>query len=236
VASPSDTVSGVFATFRQMANGPGHFISAIALTAGALTLSGCAGLTGSAEEQPQQPLPSTSVSAVSSSTAPPATNLPAPPSAATTESGTPNEAPGDLGDVAATRNGTVKKEKATLAVYPIRRSDTLAVMHFTLTLDPAAEGSMYVLDVLSDGDGTTGEGGSANAVDGVRLVDTVRRKVYLAASDGKGTCLCSRSPGGMLEPGRSSTFYVTYAAPPAEIGALDVSFPQFGTVSRVPVQ
>jgi hypothetical protein len=67
-------------------------------------------------------------------------------------------------------------------------------------------------------------------------VDSARRKVYLPASDGKGNCLCSRDLKGDLEPGHTYTFYATYAAPPAEVSVLDVSFPQFGTVSRVPVQ
>ena len=66
--------------------------------------------------------------------------------------------------------------------------------------------------------------------------DTARRKVYLAASDGQGRCLLSRKLSGDLEPGETYTFYATYAAPPAEATALDVSFPNFGTIPRVPVQ
>jgi hypothetical protein len=73
-------------------------------------------------------------------------------------------------------------------------------------------------------------------VDGVRLADSVRRKAYLAASDSEGQCMCSRHLIGDLEPGITYTFYATYAAPPAEVTGLDVSFPHFGTVSRVPVQ
>jgi hypothetical protein len=236
VASASDTVSRVFAAFRQMAHRPVHLIGAIALTAGALTLSGCGGLLGSPDEQPQQPGPSSSASAISSPSAPPATDLPATPSAAGTPSGAPNGAPTDLGAPAATRDGTADHQKATVAVYPIRRADTLAVMHFTVTVDPAAEDGIFVFDLFSDGDATTGDAASSTAVDGVRLVDTARRKVYLAASDGKGKCLCTRDMRGDLEPGHTYTFYATYAAPPAEATALDVSFPQFGTVSRVPVQ
>jgi hypothetical protein len=141
-----------------------------------------------------------------------------------------------LGAPAATRDGTADDQKATLAVYPVRRSDTLAVMHFTVTVDPAAEDGIFVFELFSDGDSTTGDAASATSVDGVRLVDSARRKVYLAASDGKGMCLCSRALRGYLEPGNTYTFYATYAAPPAEVTALDVSFPNFGTVSRVPVQ
>jgi hypothetical protein len=109
-------------------------------------------------------------------------------------------------------------------------------MHFTVTVDPDAEDGIFVYQLFGDGDATTGDGESATSVDGVRLVDTARRKVYLAASDGKGKCLCSRGLSGDLESGHTYTFYGTYAAPPAEVAVLDVSFPQFGTVSRVPVQ
>jgi hypothetical protein len=109
-------------------------------------------------------------------------------------------------------------------------------MHFTVAVDPEAEDGIFVFDLFSDGDSTTGDAQSSTSVDGVRLVDSARRKVYLAASDGKGNCLCSRALRGNLEPGHTYTFYATYAAPPPEVTALDVSFPQFGTVSRVPVQ
>ena len=134
------------------------------------------------------------------------------------------------------RIGTADDQKATLAVYPVRRSDTLAVMHFTVAVDPNADDGIFVFDLFGDADSTTGDASSSTSVDGVRLVDSVRRKVYLPASDGKGNCLCSRDLKGDLEPGHTYTFYATYAAPPAEVSVLDVSFPQFGTVSRVPVQ
>jgi hypothetical protein len=112
----------------------------------------------------------------------------------------------------------------------------LATLHFTVTVDPAADDGIFVLDLFGDGDPTTGDSQSATSVDGVRLVDSARRKLYLAASDGKGNCLCTRGLQGDLEAGHTYTFYATYAAPPAEVTAVDVSFPQFGTVSRVPVQ
>ena len=107
-------------------------------------------------------------------------------------------------------------------------------MHFTLTVDPAAD-DVFVLDLFGDGDPTTGDSQSATSVDSIHLANA-RRKLYLAASNGKGNCLCTRGLQGDLEPGHTYTFYATSAAPPAEVAALDVSFPQFGTVSRVPVQ
>jgi hypothetical protein len=219
-----------------MTNTPGRWFGWVALMALPLALAGCGGLLGSAGDEPQQPAPSASASAVSTSAASTPANGPATPSAGSTAAGTPNGTPTDLGAPAATRDGTADHQKATVAVYAIRRSDTLAVMHFTVTVDPDAEDGIFVFDLFSDGDATTGDGNSSTSVDGVRLVDSARRKVYLAASDGKGKCLCTRDMRGDLEPGHTYTFYATYAAPPAEVTALDVAFPQFGTVSRVPVQ
>ncbi len=219
-----------------MTKTPGRWLGWVALMALPLALASCGGLLGSAGDEPQQPAPSASASAVATSAASTPANGPATPSAGSTATGTPNGAPTDLGAPAATRDGTADHQKATVAVYAIRRSDTLAVMHFTVTVDPDAEDGIFVFDLFSDGDATTGDGNSSTSVDGVRLVDSARRKVYLAASDGKGKCLCTRDMKGYLEPGHTYTFYATYAAPPAEVTALDVAFPQFGTVSRVPVQ
>lgn len=233
--SLSDTVSVVFAAIRQTTTPRRRWFSLIVLAA-TIPLAGCSGLRGSGGDEPQQPAPSASASAVTTSAAATPVNVPATPGPGTTASETPNGVPTDLGTPAATRDGTADEQKATLAVYPIRRSDTLAVMHFTVAVDPEAEDGIFVFDLFSDGDSTTGDAQSSTSVDGVRLVDSARRKVYLAASDGKGNCLCSRALRGNLEPGHSYTFYATYAAPPAEVTALDVSFPQFGTVSRVPVQ
>jgi hypothetical protein len=202
----------------------------------ALILSGCGGLLGTDTDEPRQPTPSAPASAITTPPAPPPTDLTATPSAGASASGAPYGAPSDLGAPAATRDGTADHQKATVAVYPIRRSDTLAVMHFTVTVDPSAKDGIFVYDLFTDGDSTTGEGGTSISVDGVRLVDSVRRKAYLAASDSEGQCMCSRHLTGDLEPGITYTFYATYAAPPAEVSALDVSFPLFGTVSRVPVQ
>jgi len=227
-------VSGVLAAFGQIANKPTRLFSAITVTA-VLPLAGCGGLPGSAGNEPQQPAQSVSVSAAASSSVP-ATGIPATPTAGSTASGAPNGVPSDLGDPAATRNGTADGKPATLAVYRIRRSDTLAVLYFTVTVDPSVEGGIPFYKLFNDYDPTTGEGGALSSVDGVRLVDSGRRKLYLAASDGKGACLCSRSIALTLESGDPYTFYATYAAPPTEVTALDVSFPHFGTISHVPVQ
>ena len=228
-------MSVVQAALRQTANTSGCRIGAIAVAA-ALLLSGCSGIPGTDIDEPQQPAPSAPGSAVSTSAAPTVVGAPTTPGAGATTSGTSNGAPSDLGAPAATRDGTADHQKATIAVYPIRRSDTLAVLHFTVTVDPSAKDGIFVVNLFMDGDSTTGEGNSSVSVDGVRLVDNVGRKAYLAASDGEGQCMCSRHLTGDLEPGNTYTFYSTYAAPPAEVTSLDVSFPQFGTVSRVPVQ
>jgi hypothetical protein len=96
------------------------------------------GVLGTDTDEPQKPAPSASASTVTTPPAPPATDLPVTPSAGATASGAPNGVPSDLG-APATRAGTADHQKATLAVYPIRRSDTLAVMHFTVTVDPLGQ-------------------------------------------------------------------------------------------------
>jgi hypothetical protein len=66
-----------------------------------------------------------------------------------------------LGAPAATRDGTADEQKATLAVYPVRRSDTLAVMHFTVAVDTNADDGIFVFDLFGDGDSTTGDASSS---------------------------------------------------------------------------
>ena len=214
--SPSDTVSRVLETLRQRSHKPGAWAGAIAVTA-TLLLSGCSGVPGSAGDQPQQPAPSASSSAVATTPAPAATD-PATSGAGATESGAPNESPSDLGDPAATRNGTADDQKAKLVVYPVRRSDTLATMHFTLTVDPAADDGIFVLDLFGDGDPTTGDSQSATlpwtafaswtmpAASSISRPATAKATVCVPA-------VCK----GIWSRGHTYTFYATYAAPPRKV-------------------
>ena len=57
------------------------------------------------------------------------------------------------------------------------------------------------------------------------------------ASDGKGRCLCSRNLNSMfLDYGNPMLLSASFAAPPADVAAIDVRIPNFGTVKNVPVQ
>ena len=75
------------------------------------------------------------------------------------------------------------------------------------------------------------------AADGLSLVDVKNSKLYLVASDGAGTCLCSRGLSGVfLSRNLPAIFSATFAAPPADITTVDMRIPTFGTVRNVPVQ
>ena len=73
-------------------------------------------------------------------------------------------------------------------------------------------------------------------MDGIQLVDGKHSKLYLVASDGDGTCLCSRGLSAVfLDSGEPLLLSATYAAPPADVTAVDVRVPNFGIITNVPV-
>ena len=76
-----------------------------------------------------------------------------------------------------------------------------------------------------------------DAADGLRLVDGKNAKLYLVASDGNGTCVCTGDLNGVfLEDDVPQLFSATFAAPPGDLTTVDVRVPTFGTVKGVPVQ
>ena len=127
----------------------------------------------------------------------------------------------------------------TLTVYPIRRSSTLAVIDFTLSIAPAAPGeepkSLLLTTQFDDRNSRTGER-SPYSVDGVKLIDTENRKAYLVASETSGRCLCSNDLDALnAKSGETHSFYATFAAPPAGVTELEFNLPRFGAIPRVPV-
>ena len=78
---------------------------------------------------------------------------------------------------------------------------------------------------------------TGDAADGLQLVDGKNAKLYLVASDGQGRCLCSRNLSNLfLDYGNPVPLSASFAAPPADITAVQVRIPGFGTVKNVPVQ
>jgi hypothetical protein len=207
-----------------------------------VTVGGC-GLssdTGSTEPRAADATSSASTASPSPSSSPSAT-----PSDATSTAGASDGADGadgadggGLGDPVTTRTSDDDGFSLRLTVYPVRRDGDLAVLNFTVRVDSAQRpGSHWqVAQTLSDGDYRASDF-SGDTVDGVKLTDSAHRLLHLVASDGRGSCLCSRGLSStFIDPGATKTFDATYAAPPAGVDEVTLSFPLFGTVTGVPVE
>jgi hypothetical protein len=123
-------------------------------------------------------------------------------------------------------------------VFAVERRGTLADLNFAVSLLEAedADDDFQVAQTFSDGNYDSADA-SGFAVDGVRLLDGTNGKVHLAASDGQGSCLCTRDLSGtFIDPGDTIVMSATYAAPPEDVDAVSVQIPKFGTFTDVPVQ
>ncbi|ASU84892.1 hypothetical protein CDO52_20720 [Nocardiopsis gilva YIM 90087] len=80
-----------------------------------------------------------------------------------------------------------------------------------------------------------GRGGKED-VSGVKLIDPDNGKVHLPATDSNGDCVCSSYSGSMsFEPDDSVLYSATYGAPPEDVKTMDVSIPNVGTLTDVPL-
>lgn len=167
----------------------------------------------------------------------PAGTAPASPTAGQPTPADPGASSGaaPLGEVFATRTSAMGSVKVTMQLYPLQRDGS--VSHLNLTLSAPATGTEgQVTQLLSDSNPKAGDS-TSDAADGIQVVDGKNSKLYLVASDGSGTCLCSRSLGRtFLEDDLPVLVTATYAAPPADVSTVDLLVPSFGTVKGVPVQ
>ncbi|WP_344163238.1 hypothetical protein [Nocardiopsis rhodophaea] len=113
------------------------------------------------------------------------------------------------------------------AVHELSRGAKTVELTFSVT-NIGDEKSDSVFDFL-------GSGGKYNT-SGVKLIDPDNGKVHLAATDSNGDCVCSSYEGLMeFEPGNSVLFSATYGAPPEDVKTMDVSIPNVGTLTNVPL-
>jgi hypothetical protein len=144
----------------------------------------------------------------------------------------------ELGDPVATRKAGVHGYQLRVDVFAVERRGTLADLNFAVSLLEAedADDDFQVAQTFSDGNYDSADA-SGFAVDGVRLLDGTNGKVHLAASDGQGSCLCTRDLSGtFIDPGDTIVMSATYAAPPEDVDTVSVQIPKFGTFTDVPVQ
>ena len=110
----------------------------------------------------------------------------------------------ELGQPVASRTSSNDGIPVTITMYPVIRSGTTSSVNFTLSSPGKDDKDLQVADILSDGDWQTSDA-SGHAADGLALVDGKNSKLYLVASDGKGTCLCSRQLGVLAQPRTAMT-------------------------------
>lgn len=212
----------------------------IGVAAAVACLAGCsatqvppaAPAPASASGTPVAPVETVSAAAPSASTgqAPPA--APEPNVSAST-SASPSPSPALEEQPVAVRPGSLNGTLVKAYVYPVHRGAELATanilvksddpdMHFTLS------------STFSDGDPEV-SASTKEAVDGFRLVDTKAKKAYLPATNGSGSCLCTPIGSALYLYTSQVWITVVFAAPPADVTAMDLVMPVFGTVSNAPL-
>ncbi|MFT4163827.1 MAG: hypothetical protein QM650_01130 [Microlunatus sp.] len=118
-------------------------------------------------------------------------------------------------------------------VYPIQRGPKTATANVRFI---TAKGSdTFRIGTLNDNNPELGDKNNT-APDGLRLIDSTAGKAYLPATIGDQECLCSPRVNSMLDHYTDVTVSVTFAAPPADLTAIDLVIPKFGTVRDVPLQ
>ncbi len=136
------------------------------------------------------------------------------------------ETPGpSLGPVVASRSSASDGKTIDLDLYRIVREGHLVHVSFTVRSTEDA----VVGDLFSDRESNDYE------ADGITLIDPAAKKLYLVASHGQGSCLCTATGGLTLSHDRPSVVSASFAAPPGGVTTMGVQIPHFGVFSSVPV-
>jgi hypothetical protein len=136
-----------------------------------------------------------------------------------------------LGPVVASRTTSLGGKAVKVDLHPLVRDGNLT--HVQLTVSSKDDLSLW--NTFSDNDASAGNK-EAWAADGITLVDTVHNKLYLVASDGRGSCLCSQSLGSVeLKDGLPVIVAASFATPPPEMTEIGVQIPNFGVFPHVPI-
>ncbi|MEU6720128.1 hypothetical protein ABZ897_52460 [Nonomuraea sp. NPDC046802] len=132
--------------------------------------------------------------------------------------------------VLASREGTLSDTTFRIDVVQLIRRDRFVNLTFTATVTKTSEVlGWQVHNAFS-------AVAKANpTVDGVFLVDVKNAKKHLVALDSEGGCVCSRIESLFLKQDQTAVFSATFAAPPADVGSVDVHIPNVGTLANVAI-
>jgi len=146
------------------------------------------------------------------------------------------------GPALASRDGLVDKQPVTLQIAELKRSGSTTALILRLQEGPGAGTTAQVAETFDDGlfEKQTGNGATSisggSSLDGVFLIDAKNRKKYLVGRDPTGACACESNLSTAFV-GKSAPLLLsaTFGAPPADVRAVDVFVPHFGTFKDVPL-
>jgi hypothetical protein len=133
--------------------------------------------------------------------------------------------------VLASREGSIDHTTFKIEIVQLVRRERFVNLTFTATVTKDGESSLgwQVHNAFS------AVPKQNPTVDGVFLVDVKNAKKHLVAVDSEGACVCSRVSSLFLKQDESAVFSATFAAPPADVGSVDVHIPNVGTLANVPI-
>ena len=190
-----------------------------------LSLAACGSSGTNAESPPSPPTQSAPASPTGGTPADPAAS--GSPTAAAPGSAAPSTEPYRK------LRGAFKDIPVVAEVYPIQRGPKTATANVRFIAVKSSD--TFRIGTLNDSNPELGDSNNT-APDGLRLIDTTAGKAYLPATIGDQECLCSPRINTVLDNYTDVTVSVTFAAPPAELTAIDLVIPRFGTVRDVPLR
>lgn len=207
----------------------------LAVTAALVLALGTAACGGDDEGGAAEPAASSGAQGAGSSTTP----QPAP-----TAGDSPAPAPAPAKPIAS-KEGSFDDDAVTLDILELKRSGNTVVLNFQLrATNPDADGS---------GTGTSAQisttfGNNINErtpggepvddfnLDGITLIDTKNRKRHLVGRDSENQCVCTNNLSAtFVKDAGPVSLTATYGPPPADVQAMDVSIPSYGTFTDVPL-
>ncbi|NRQ40759.1 hypothetical protein HII36_54480, partial [Nonomuraea sp. NN258] len=132
--------------------------------------------------------------------------------------------------VLAGREGTLDGHRFKVEIVQLVRRDRFVNLTFTATVTKDGGGLGWQVN-----NSFSAVPSQHPTVDGVFLVDVKNAKKHLVALDSEGACVCSRIQGLFLKQDDQAVFSATFAAPPADVAAVDVHIPNVGTLADVPI-